>query len=165
MKLCLYRSALFCLAYLFLLCLIAKLRMQDGLYVCFYLCYCGCVVQEKPARPPCGITMPGCISMKTTQRESLPSLSRTSSTPCSLMHASQSCSGIQWKGGLLHFFPTVYLDQTNTSNNRQSSDTYWHLCASITTFYTADTDRCFLYLQETNDLLSEKICCFFLSLT
>lgn len=57
-----------------------------------------CFLQEKPVRPPCGITTPGCISMTTQQRESLPSLSRTSCTPCSLTPASSSCSEIRWKG-------------------------------------------------------------------
>lgn len=65
---------------------------------CFYLNHCGCILQEKPARPPCGITTPGCISMTTPQRGSLPSLSRTSSTPCSPTPASSSCSGTRWKG-------------------------------------------------------------------
>lgn len=71
--------------------------------MCFVLTLRDCklcwrVLQEKPVRPPCGITTPGCISMTTPQRESLPSLSRTLSTPCSLMLASLSCSGTQWKG-------------------------------------------------------------------
>lgn len=75
----------------------------ENVYMCFVLTLrdcklCWCVLQEKPVRPPCGITTPGCISMTTPQRGSLPSLSRTLSTPCSPMPASLSCSGTQWKG-------------------------------------------------------------------
>ena len=74
----------------------------------FGLNHCGCVLQEKPARPPCGITTPGCISMTTPQKESLPSLSRTSSTPCSPMRASSSCSGTRWKGESNFCFAASY---------------------------------------------------------
>lgn len=79
----------------------------DYIIVCVRRCVCkffclnrsGCILQAKPVHPPCGTTMPGCISMTTLQKESLHFLSRTLSTPCSLMPVSSSCSGTQWKGG------------------------------------------------------------------
>lgn len=79
------------------------IRIITHMYVfCFDVAWLhivlACFLQEKPVRPPCGITMPGCISMTTQQRESPPSLSRTSCTPCSLAPASLSCSETRWKG-------------------------------------------------------------------
>lgn len=61
--------------------------------------HCGCALQEKPVPPPCGTTTPGCTSTTTPPGESLLSLSRTSSMPCSLTPASSSCSETRWKGG------------------------------------------------------------------
>lgn len=57
-----------------------------------------CDWQVRPARPPCGTTTLGPISMATPQRRSLPSSSRTSSTPFSLTHASSPSWGTLLKG-------------------------------------------------------------------
>lgn len=57
-----------------------------------------CDWQVKPAPPPCGTTTLGPISMATPQRWSLPSSSRTSSTPFSLRPASSPSWGNLLKG-------------------------------------------------------------------
>lgn len=105
------------------------LFLHNCMWACFCLNHCGCVSQEKPARPPCGITTPGCISTTTPQRGSLPSSSRISSTPCSLMPASSSCSGTQWRGdtNLLFYWLLplhIYTENARQQRCRRSSDTH-----------------------------------------
>lgn len=120
----------------------------------------GVFLQEKPARPPCGITMPGCISMTTPQRESLLFSSRTSSTPCSLTPASSSCSGTRWKGRSYLCFNAshrIYLQGSRFSY------THWHLCASYVAVYTANTDRYFLVYRKQN-MCCHRRCCPLLGL-
>lgn len=119
---------------------------------------CWCVLQEKPVRPPCGITTPGCISMTTPQRGSLPSLSRTLSTPCSLMPASLSCSGTQWKGRSSLVYVHICTKMVATTQI-QFWHAHRHLGVSIILFtLQIQTDTFLIYRKQ-------KMCCLLLWLS
>lgn len=126
------------------MCLMFCLRATTRVCMSFFFNHCGCVLQEKPAPPPCGTTTPGCISMTTPQRENLPSSSRTSSMPCSPMPASLSCSGTRWKGE--GDFPPHWMCALNMKLLLKTSPGV--------TVYTVDTVRYFLGLWKTKAVFS-----------
>lgn len=74
-----------------------------------------CDWQVRPAHPPCGTTTLGPISMATSQMQSLPSSSRTSSMPFSQRRASSPSWGTLSKGqrSYLVITPTGHMVQAH----------------------------------------------------